>query len=100
MFVVKLYACNNFEWAGRSVFDTHTGRWAACDGCMGIIDSGDWNKLVPRVMRSVNKRIGLTQRDLNILRGELRILYLSLSIHLMPAEALTVQQPHYARLMG
>jgi hypothetical protein len=100
LFVAKLYACNNFDWHGRPIFNTRSGRWAACEDCVCCIDIGAWETLVSHVMSSVHKRTGISRADLKALREDLRLLYLAVKLNLVPGEALTVQQPHYARLTG
>jgi hypothetical protein len=74
------------------------GRWGACSSCAKWIELGKWDRLVTRVMGEVQKRKGYTEEDFAFLRADLRLMYTALSQNIVPGQALTVFQPHYARI--
>jgi hypothetical protein len=99
-FVYKLYACHNFEWNARAIFDRPktAGRWGACETCADRIEDKDWGGLARRVMREVKRRAGVTPRELAFLRRDLVLMYGALSVNLIPGQVLTVYQPHYRKV--
>lgn len=97
--VLGLYACHNFDWQGRPVFERPSGRWAACFPCCTLIDAGKWSRLVSRVMREVAKRKGTTEDELKTLRKDLRGLYVTLAANLDEDGPLRVMGPKVTRLI-
>jgi hypothetical protein len=100
MLVARLYACRNFRWDDHEVF-THTiGRWAACAACSELIDAQAWTRLANRVMARVAQRQNLTVSDIDVLRKDLRLMYATLRVHLVPGEVLFVMQSGGGKIIG
>lgn len=96
-FIHKMYRCSNFEFAGRPVFKTESGRWAACLICSEDVDSGRWQRLTNRVLRGVRQR-GLAPKDLLPVRAALTLFHAELKKRVEVREAFTVRQCRYSRV--
>lgn len=88
--IVRLIACHNFGWEGRSIFFQPVGWWAACEVCTRLIGAAEWEHLNARVYKQASKRPNITKKELEALRKDLRELHRLLRENIMPREALEV----------
>lgn len=94
----KLYACKNFTWEGRAVFDSDVGRFTACLSCARLIDQKLWRRVSTRVLREVSKRKGIDADQLKHLAVTLKTLHKTFGANLINGEALGVLTPKYIKL--
>jgi hypothetical protein len=97
--VSSLYACSNFDWEGKPVFQEPSGRWAACWLCSGYIDEQRWGQITRRVMREVAKRSGITPAQLEDLRASLKVLHALFAKHVVRGEELKIHNPRVRRFV-